>query len=231
MRTVIEGEGSLLDFEAEVRGALPTGAIVTCAVPRPLRVVIMVTREAHCVGDLLVRCFEGALPIEIAAVVGNHDHLRDLVERFGLLFHHVSHEGISRGDHEDQVAKIVDTYAPDLLVLAKYMRVLSPSFVARYPAQMLNIHHSFLPAFVGARPYAQAFARGVKIIGATAHYVTNALDEGPIVTQDVIPVGQDWDAKEMALGGRDVEKIVLARAIGLVAQGRVFVSGNRTVVL
>lgn len=231
MRTVLEGDGDIRSFEALVRGALPAGAAVTCSVPRPLRIVIMVTREAHCLGDLLVRWFEGAVPVDIAGVVGNHDDLRDLVARFDLPFHHVSHEGVSRQEHEREVAKIVDGYAPDLVVLAKYMRVLSPEFVSRYPERMLNIHHSFLPAFVGARPYAQAFARGVKIIGATAHFVTDDLDEGPIVTQDVIPVGQDWSAKEMALGGRDVEKIVLARAIGLVAQGRVFVTGNRTVVL
>lgn len=231
MRTVMEGEGDREALETTVRAQLPAGAEVSWVRSRPLRVVILVTREAHCLGDLLIRAFEGEMPIEIAGVVGNRDSLRPLVERFELPFVHVDHEGLAREEHERRLAEAVAALTPEFLVLAKYMRILSPSFVARYPQRMLNIHHSFLPAFVGARPYQQAFERGVKIVGATAHFVTDDLDEGPIVTQDVIPVGQDWTAHEMARGGRDVEKVVLSRALRLVAQGRVFISGRRTVIL
>lgn len=231
MRTVMAGEGDREALETTVRAQLPAGAEVSWVRSRPLRVVILVTREAHCLGDLLIRAFEGEMPIEIAGVVGNRDSLRPLVERFELPFVHVDHEGLAREEHERRLAEAVAALTPEFLVLAKYMRILSPSFVARYPRRMLNIHHSFLPAFVGARPYQQAFERGVKIVGATAHFVTDDLDEGPIVTQDVIPVGQDWTAHEMARGGRDVEKVVLSRALRLVAQGRVFISGRRTVIL
>lgn len=231
MRTVMEGDGAREALEATVRAQLPAGAEVSWVSSRPLRVVILVTREAHCLGDLLIRAFEGEMPIEIAGVVGNRDTLGSLVQRFGLPFVHVDHEGLERREHERRLAEAIEGFDPEFLVLAKYMRILSPSFVARYPQRMLNIHHSFLPAFVGARPYQQAFERGVKIVGATAHFVTDDLDEGPIVTQDVIPVGQDWTAREMARGGRDVEKVVLSRALRLVAQGRVFISGRRTVIL
>ena len=150
--------------------------------------------------------------------------------RFGVPFHHVSHEGRSREAHEAAVLEAVAAHAPDYLVLAKYMRVLTPAFVARWAGRILNIHHSFLPAFVGARPYQQAFERGVKIIGATAHIVTDDLDTGPIIAQDVLPVTHAHTAADMARAGRDVEKIVLARALTLLLEERVFLHENRAVV-
>jgi formyltetrahydrofolate deformylase len=160
----------------------------------------------------------------------NHQGLRELTERFGLPFHHVPHEGQSREAHEAAIAAAVDQYQPDYLVLAKYMRILRRPFIERYRDRIINIHHSFLPAFVGSNPYRQAFERGVKIIGATAHFVTEVLDDGPIVSQAVIPVDHSHSPGEMAQAGRDIEKIVLAKALKLVFEERVFLSGNRTIV-
>jgi formyltetrahydrofolate deformylase len=142
----------------------------------------------------------------------------------------VSHENLERTAHEDRVADVISDYAPEYIVLAKYMRILSPKFVARYPKRMINIHHSFLPAFIGARPYHQAYERGVKVIGATAHVVTDDLDTGPIIAQDTIPVNHTFTAAAMVQAGRDVEKIVLAKAVKLVLDERVFLQGNRTII-
>jgi len=163
-------------------------------------------------------------------VVSNHDVLRGLVERFDLPFHHVPHDGVSREAHEAALGRAIDAHAPAYVVLARYMRVLSTDFVARHRDRIVNIHHSFLPAFAGASPYRQAHARGVKLIGATAHFVTAELDAGPIIAQDVIPVDHADTPERMAQAGRDVEKLVLARAVRLVLEERVFIHGRRTVI-
>ena len=176
--------------------------------------------------DTLVVSYAGE-----AAVIGNHDTLRSLVERFDIPFELVSHEGLTRNEHDQKMADAIDAYQPDYVVLAKYMRVLTPEFVARFPNKIINIHHSFLPAFIGARPYHQAYERGVKIIGATAHYVNDNLDEGPIIMQDVIHVDHTYTAEDMMRAGRDVEKNVLSRALYKVLAQRVFVYGNRTIIL
>jgi formyltetrahydrofolate deformylase len=201
---------------------------VTRVERRPI--VVCVTREPHCVGELLLLDAIGELPGRIAAVVSNHDLLRGLVERFGVAFHHVPVLGDDREAHEAALAAAIDAHAPEYVVLARYMRVLSEPFIARYPERIVNIHHSFLPAFAGASPYRQAFARGVKLIGATAHFVTAELDAGPIIAQDVIPVDHAFTAERMAQAGSDVEKLVLARAVRLVLEERVFLHGGRTVV-
>jgi formyltetrahydrofolate deformylase len=214
----------------EVQALLPAGAHVRLAPVGDRRIVVLVTREHHCIGELLLRHAYNELGASILAVVGNHLTLGPLVERFGIPFHHVGHEGLSRPEHEARVLEVIDRYDPEYLVLAKYMRVLSPGFVDRYPHRIINIHHSFLPAFAGAQPYRQAFERGVKIIGATGHFVTEILDEGPIIAQDVIPVDHSHTPGAMAQAGRDVEKLVLARALKLVLEERVFLVGNRTVV-
>jgi formyltetrahydrofolate deformylase len=220
---------------ADLARVLPSAARVrvTGAERRPI--VVCVTREPHCLGELLLLDAVGDLPGRIVAVVSNHDLLRGLVERFGLPFHHVPHHDasgrdLSRESHEAAFAQAIDRYAPEYVVLARYMRVLSPSFVARYPGRIVNIHHSFLPAFAGASPYRQAFARGVKVIGATAHFVTAELDDGPIIAQDVIHVDHTFTPERMAQAGRDVEKLVLAKAVRLVLEERVFLHGRRTVV-
>ncbi|MCQ1056549.1 formyltetrahydrofolate deformylase [Photobacterium sp. DNB23_23_1] len=231
MRTELEGYFNDETFLLDLDHALPEGSQRRLIGSERKRIVIMVTKEAHCLGDILVKTFDGTLDIEIAAIVGNYDDLAELARNFGVPYHHISHEGISRDEHEALLLETVQQYTPDYVVLAKYMRILTPNFVAQFPHKIINIHHSFLPAFIGAKPYQQAFERGVKIIGATAHFVTNDLDEGPIITQNVIPVDHNFSAKDMARAGKDVEKSVLSKALGLVIDDRVFVHGNRTVIL
>ncbi|WBA12530.1 formyltetrahydrofolate deformylase [Salinivibrio kushneri] len=231
MRTELEGIFNDHTLLLDLDHALPPGSQRQLISSRRKRVVIMVTKESHCLGDILMKAYDGSLEIDIAAVVGNYDKLQHLTERFDIPFHYVSHEGLSREEHEQAMLKAIQSHQPDYIILAKYMRVLTPGFVAQYPHRIINIHHSFLPAFIGARPYHQAFERGVKIIGATAHFVTNDLDEGPIIGQDVIHVDHSFSAQDMAKAGRDVEKSVLSQAIESVTEDRVFVHGNKTVIL
>ncbi|ABS47646.1 MULTISPECIES: formyltetrahydrofolate deformylase [Yersinia pseudotuberculosis complex] len=231
MRTELEGIFNDTTLLADLDDALPEGTNRELHVAGRRRIIIMVTKEAHCLGDLLMKSAYGGLDVEIAAVIGNHDALQNLVERFDIPFHLVSHEGLTREQHDQQLIEKIEQYQPDYVVLAKYMRVLTPAFVQRFPYQIINIHHSFLPAFIGARPYHQAYERGVKIIGATAHYVNDSLDEGPIIMQDVINVDHSYTAEDMMRAGRDVEKNVLSSALYRVLTQRVFVYGNRTVIL
>lgn len=217
-------------LEREVAGALPEGAKVRLASGEPKRVVILVSKEHHCLSDLIVRQHFGDLHAELVGVVSNHPILEGFVGRFGIPFRTVSADGLERLDHEARLLEVIRPMKPDVLVLAKYMRVLSPGFVASFPSQIINIHHSFLPAFVGARPYHQAFARGVKVIGATAHFVTDELDAGPIIVQQVLPVDHTRSAEDLARAGRDVESFALSQALRLVLEDRVFLCGNRTVI-
>jgi formyltetrahydrofolate deformylase len=215
---------------ADLDSALPEGSVRELTPAGRRRIVILVTKEAHCLGDLLMKANYGGLDVEIAAVIGNHDTLRTLVERFDIPFELVSHEGHTREEHDDLMAQAIEAHNPDYVVLAKYMRVLTPTFVSRFPNKIINIHHSFLPAFIGARPYHQAYERGVKIIGATAHYVNDNLDEGPIIMQDVIHVDHTYTAEDMMRAGRDVERMYAAALYQVLGQ-RVFVYGNRTIIL
>lgn len=231
MRTELEGIFNDHTLLLDLDQALPAGSHRQLISSRRKRVVIMVTKESHCLGDILMKAYDGSLDIEIAAVVGNYDKLQTLTERFDIPFHHICHQDLSREAHEQAMLKAIQPYQPDYIILAKYMRVLTPDFVAQYPHRIINIHHSFLPAFIGARPYHQAFERGVKIIGATAHFVTNDLDEGPIIGQNVIHVDHSFNAQDMAQAGRDVEKSVLSQAIARVVDDKVFVHGNKTVIL
>ena len=230
MRTAFIGDVTSGALVSELHALLPAGAQVRLASTEPRSIVVLATREPHCLGDLLLRHAEGDIPARIRAVVSNYDTLGPLVERFDIPFHHVSHEGRDRADHERAILDVIAPYEPEFLVLAKFMRILSSDFVARYAGRIINIHHSFLPAFAGARPYQQAFDRGVKIIGATAHIVTDDLDTGPIIAQDVQPVTHAHTAADMARAGRDVEKIVLAHGLTLLLEERVFLSGDRAVV-
>jgi formyltetrahydrofolate deformylase len=231
MRTVIAGNLNQELLKNELYEKLPANAEIRIDKKRKKSVVILVSKEYHCLGDLLVRHHFGELRAHILAVISNHEVLKPFTESFGVPFHIISHEGISREDHEAEVLKKVATYSPEYLVLAKYMRILSNEFIRHFPDRIVNIHHSFLPAFIGANPYRQAFNRGVKIIGATSHFVTDALDEGPIIAQNVIPVNHTHSVKEMAKAGRDVEKIVLSQSLRLIFEDRVFVSGNRAIIL
>jgi formyltetrahydrofolate deformylase len=197
----------------------------------PTRTLILVSRFGHCLNDLLFRARTGALNIEIPAVVSNHDDLRPLVEAAGIAFHHVPVTTETKPEAERALLDLVDALAVDLVVLARYMQVLSNDACARLAGRAINIHHSFLPAFSGARPYHQAHARGVKLIGATAHYVTTELDEGPIIEQDIARVDHAMAPEALAAAGRDVEAQVLARAVKWHSEHRVLVNGHRTVVV
>jgi formyltetrahydrofolate deformylase len=229
--TSVDGPINADALRDALAAVLPATARVRVARDERRPIVVCATREPHCLGELLLLDAIDELPGKIMGVVSNHDHLRRLVERFGVPFHAVPHDGLTRDTHEERIAAAIDAYAPASVVLARYMRILSPGFVERYAGRLINIHHSFLPAFAGAAPYRQAFARGVKLIGATAHFVTSDLDAGPIIAQDVTPVDHTFTPERMAQAGSDVEKLVLARAVRLVLEERVFVHDGRTVVM
>lgn len=231
MRTELEGIFNDETLLTDLDGALPTGSTRELTTSGRLKIAILVTKEAHCLGDLLMKSVYGGLDVEITAVIGNHATLKTLVERFDIPFLLISHQGLTREQHDQQMIEAIDKIAPDYVILAKYMRILTPNFVQHYPTKIINIHHSFLPAFIGARPYHQAYERGVKIIGATAHFVNDNLDEGPIIMQDVVNVDHTYSVEDMMRAGRDVEKNVLSQALFYVLAQRVFVYGNRTVIL
>jgi formyltetrahydrofolate deformylase len=193
------------------------------------RMAILVSRHDHVLMELLWRVMRSNLPAVIPMVISNHEELRGEVERFGIPYHYVP---VSADNKEEAYGRMADMLEGkvDLIVLARYMQILSPAFVARFPHQIINIHHSFLPAFVGANPYLQAWQRGVKLIGATSHYVTDELDEGPIIEQNVQRVSHRHSAEELKALGQDVERQVLLRAVQWHLEDRVIVDGNKTVV-
>lgn len=193
------------------------------------RLSIWVSHQDHCLLDLLWRHRAGELQADIPLVISNHSHLGPITEQFGIDFHHLPVTKENKSLQEAQQLQLLRDYRIDLVVLAKYMQVLSPQFLQEF-SPVINIHHSFLPAFIGANPYQRAYQRGVKIIGATAHYVTSDLDEGPIIEQDVVRISHRDDVQELIRKGKDVERIVLARAVRLHVQNRALVYGNRTVV-
>jgi formyltetrahydrofolate deformylase len=194
------------------------------------RVAVFASKTPHCLYDLLLRQQLGELGGDIVAVISNHDDLRTVAGHFGLPFHHLPiAPGRKEAGEAEQLA-LLDSLGIELVVLARYMQVLSPAFVARWPGRIINIHHSFLPAFVGAKPYHQAKERGVKIIGATAHYVTSELDHGPIIEQDVTRVSHRDEVDDLVRKGRDLERQVLSRAVHAHLDRRVLISGNRTIV-
>ena len=231
MRTELQGIFNEETLLTDLAMSLPEGTNCRLISTKRKRIVILVTKEAHCLGDILMKNYYGGLDVEITAVIGNHNSLRTLAERFDVPFFCISHQGLTREEHDQLLAEKIDEFAPDYIVLAKYMRVLNPKFVARYPNRVINIHHSFLPAFIGAKPYQQAYERGVKIIGATAHFINNELDQGPIIMQNVINIDHTYSAEAMMKAGRDVEKTVLSRALDLALHDRIFVYKNKTIVL
>lgn len=229
MRTVVEGNGWSDEIEEELNSVLPEKATVQISVMAKKPIVVLATKEPHCLGEILLKNQYGELQSDVKAVVSNHDMLRPLAESFGIPFYHVPVEGLTRMQHEEKVMEEIQVFDPEYLVLAKYMRIFTPEFVQQFPNRIINIHHSFLPAFIGASPYKQAYDRGVKIIGATAHFVTEDLDEGPIIAQDVLPVNHSYTAEGMAQAGQDVEKNVLTRALKLVLEERVFIYKHKTI--
>lgn len=229
MRISFTGPCDLALVQSQLLDLLPEQADVEIIPPKQKRVLILVTKEHHCLGELLIKYQYQDLNFKIEGVIGNHEDLAPLCQQFQVPFHYIAADGLSREAHEDLVNQQIDFYQPDLIVLAKYMRILTPQFSKKYLGKLINIHHSFLPAFIGARPYQQAFNRGVKIIGATAHFVTDDLDEGPIICQEIVPVNHTYSAKDMSKAGKDVEKIVLAKALRLVLEDRVFIHQNKTI--
>ncbi len=193
------------------------------------RIAIWVSRQDHCLYDLLWRQQAGELAAQIPLILSNHDKLAPIAQQFGIAYHHLPVTPDTKPEQEAKQLDLLRQHQIDLVVLAKYMQVLSADFVAQFP-QVINIHHSFLPAFAGANPYQRAYERGVKIIGATAHYVTQDLDEGPIIEQDVVRVSHRDQVEDLIRKGKDLERMVLARAVRLHLQNRVLVYGNRTVV-
>jgi len=231
MRTVITGEFEQDKLLKDLKDILPDNSIIKLTTKAKKDIVILATKEMHCLGDLLIKHEAGDLDANITAVVSNRDSLKNLVEKFNIPFEFVTHENLSREEHEDLVIKAIKKYNYEYIVLAKYMRILTPTFVKTFPKQVLNIHHSFLPAFIGANPYKQAHSRGVKIIGATSHWVTDDLDEGPIIAQDITRVDHSYSWEDMRDAGRNVEKVVLSKALDLVLKDKVFIYGNKTVIL
>jgi formyltetrahydrofolate deformylase len=195
------------------------------------RALIMVSKLDHCLDDILNRYRRGELPVEIPMVVSNHEDLRAVVEAAGVPFRHIPVTAGSKVAAEQELSRLAQESRADFIVLARYMQILSDEFCNRFAGRVINIHHSFLPSFKGAKPYHQARRRGVKLIGATAHYVTSDLDEGPIIEQDVVRVDHRSSAENLVVIGRDVERKVLSRAVQLHADDRVFLSGRHTVIL
>jgi formyltetrahydrofolate deformylase len=193
-------------------------------------VAVFVSRYLHCLIDLLYRHQVGELPCHLAMVISNHEDARALANFYGVPFHHIPVSGANKAAAEKEQLSLLEKSRIELIVLARYMQVLSPDFVARYPQKIINVHHSFLPAFVGAKPYHAAFARGVKLIGATSHYVTQVLDEGPIIEQDVARISHRDRVEDLIGKGRDLERIVLSRAVRWQLEQRILCYGNKTVV-
>lgn len=230
MRTEFSGEVDLIELAKTLHEKLPKDSNINLHEVKRKKIAILVTKESHAIGDLLIRYDSDELDADISCVIGNYDTLQPLVEKFNIPFVEINATGLSREAHEDKLIEELKKHDFDYIVLAKYMRILTPKFVEQFHHKIINIHHSFLPAFIGANPYKQAHDRGVKIIGATSHFVTNDLDEGPIIYQDVVRINHEYSAADMQKAGKDVEKIVLSKALRLVLEDRVFIYGNKTVI-
>lgn len=229
MRVQLEQEAESELLYKKLQDVLPADADISVNPLPEKKLVVMVTKEYHCLGDILIRNHFKTLGAAVQCVIGNHATLQNICQRFDIPFYEVPGED-DKTAFEGKIIDIVKKYNPDYIVLAKFMRILSPSFLTHFPGRIINIHHSFLPAFAGASPYKQAYERGVKMIGATAHFVTDQLDEGPIIAQQIIPVNHSHTAADMMKAGKEIETAVLARALRLVFDDRVFVYKNKTVV-
>lgn len=197
----------------------------------PVKTLVLVSKTDHCLSDILYRTRTNHLNIDIAAIASNHDTNRELAEQRGIPYHHFPLQPQKKQEQEAQIRALVNQSGAELIVMARYMQILSDEFCRDYAGRVINIHHSFLPGFKGARPYTQAYERGVKIIGATAHFATPDLDEGPIIEQDIVRIDHAQPPEKLQMLGRDTESRVLARAIDLYCQRRIFIQGQRTVIL
>jgi formyltetrahydrofolate deformylase len=230
MRSEFTGEINSNAIISPLRELLPSISHIELIKHKKKNLVVFATKEHHCLGDLLIKNEYGEINAEILAVIANHPDLESLVTKFNIPFYYISHQNKSRKDHEGEILNILENYKPDYIVLAKYMRILTQNFVKLWENRIINIHHSFLPAFIGADPYEQAFKRGVKIIGATSHFVTEQLDEGPIIVQEIINVDHKYTVEDMKHAGREVEIVALSKALKLVLEDRVFISNNKTII-
>lgn len=230
-RIELSGELNIAKLHQELNVILPEDGVITVHPRQKKKILIMVTKEHHCLTDLLIRHHFKEINADIQAVIGTYEGLQEICTRMSIPFILIRHENKSREEFEAGLRDQIKEYDPDFIVLAKFMRILSPWFVSFYENRIINIHHSFLPAFVGAHPYKQAYDRGVKIIGATAHFVTNTLDDGPIISQKTIEVNHEYVLKDMIEAGHEIEKAVLADALKKVLHDQVFVVNNRTVIL
>jgi formyltetrahydrofolate deformylase len=229
-RIVVDSFADPVIIRTGILKVLPPDAIVKVNPLSEKKIVVLVTKEYHCLSDILTRNHFKTLGAEVQCVIGNYPVLKNITERFNIPFRLVSHEDKTRETYEAQLMEVILGYKSDYLILAKYMRILSPEFISAFILKTINIHHSFLPAFSGANPYRQALKRGVKIIGATAHFVTSDLDEGPIITQQIIPVSHSYTLEDLVRVGRGIETAALMKAMQLVFEDRVFVFNNKTVV-
>lgn len=230
-RLEVAGELNVPKLASELEKVLPPDSDININPKAKKDIVVLATKEHHCLGDLLIKNHFGDINAHIKCVIANHDTLAPLVQRFGIPFVYISHEDKTKQAFEEEILEVISHYSPDYLVLSKFMRILSKDFVAHFENKIINIHHSFLPAFIGANPYKKAYERGVKMIGATAHIVSNDLDEGPIITQETTMVNHTFSKQDMVLAGREIEKKVLSSALKMVFEDRVFVSGNKTIIL
>lgn len=230
IRVEVDSKYDARELESAILKILPADTELLINPQPEKKIAVLVTKEHHCLGDVLLRNYFKTLNASVQCVIGNHDTLRGITEKFRIPFHYVPHENKTREQFESELKIVLSGYAFDYIVLAKFMRILSPAFIANYSTRIINIHHSFLPAFIGAHPYRQAYERGVKLIGATAHFVTNDLDDGPIISQQIIPVNHAHSVKDMITLGGEIEKSVLAKALQLVFEDRVMVYHNKTVI-
>ncbi len=230
VRIATAGDTDFLLLQQQLKAVLPDEATIEINPTVEKKVIVLVTKDYHCISDILIRNHFKTLGATVQCVIGNHPDLGDLCARFDIPFHYLSHEKVEKVAFEKELVTIINQYNTEYLVLAKFMRILSAEFVEKYSMRIINIHHSFLPAFVGASPYRQAYERGVKLIGATAHFVTNQLDEGPIIAQQIIPVTHSFTSADMARAGKEIETAVLARALQLVFENRVLIHQNKTIV-
>lgn len=231
MRSVVDGDIVLDKLHQLITDVMPESANIEVIAPKKKNIIIMATKEMHALGDILIRHEAEELEANILCVISNYGDLKSLVGKFNIPFIEISHVGLDRAEHEDKILECLAEFQEiDYIVLAKYMRILTPRFIEVYENRIINIHHSFLPAFIGANPYKQAYDRGVKIIGATSHFVNNNLDEGPIIAQEVIHVDHAYGWRDMQRSGKDVEKVVLSRALKLALEDRIFVFANKTVI-
>lgn len=229
MRTKVKSNKNITENEIyeNLKKELPEDSNISIFKDFKKSIVILCSKEIHCLGDILIKHDSGELDIDIKAIISNHKNLENLTKKFNIPYFFISHE---MANQEEIIIQKCMELNPSYIILAKYMRILSPRFTKKFFQKIINIHHSFLPAFIGANPYKQAYERGVKIIGATAHFVNDELDCGPIICQDIMQVSHNYSWKDMQKAGRNIERLVLAKAINLAIENKIFIHKNKTII-